>query len=141
MERPTGVTILAVLQFIGAGIFILCGLGMMLMGAGMSAAGKGGSGAAALIMGMGVVGAIVFFVFGAIYFAIGYGLWTLKNWARVICLVFIVLGLISGIPGAFSAIFHFNIGQLVGVVIQFGIGGWILMYLIDPKVKRAFGTV
>src|SRR6478736_4671294 len=68
MGRPTGVTVIAILEFLGAGLCILVGLSMML-GAGFIAniinqqGGQGSAGAAGIFAGIGVVAGIFFLIF------------------------------------------------------------------------------
>src|SRR5579872_1394363 len=140
MERPTGVTVIAILQFIAAGFLVLGGLGLLLMGAGGAAIIKGGSGGGAFLAGLGIFGAIALFIFAAIYLALGIGMWNLKNWARIICLFLLGLGLLAAVPSALGAILHFNIIALFLLVLRFGIGIVVFWYLLQPEVKKAFGA-
>jgi hypothetical protein len=57
MERPVGVTILAVLEFISAGAFILIGL-LLLVGGGVLGAMGGGSEASGVMNMVGALGAV-----------------------------------------------------------------------------------
>src|SRR5579863_6514276 len=73
MTRPTGVTVLAALAFLGG--VILLGFGLLV-----------GSAFSALfsLVGLGGIGSIievVFIVFALIQFAIGYGYWVGASWA------------------------------------------------------------
>src|SRR3989304_3115556 len=104
MDRPTGVTILAVLNFIGAAFYILLGLGFML-GMGIlggiigQAGGEGSAGAMGMLMGLGVVAGVIFIVLSLIPLLIGWGLWKLKNWARIISIVLFALGALAALAG------------------------------------------
>ena len=104
MERPLGVTILAILHFIGVFFAICAGL-LMILGMGFFAAALAraaniGSGGAGIIAGLGVVLAIFAFIGAAISGLIGWGLWNLKNWARITAMVFAVLGMLGGVGSA-----------------------------------------
>jgi hypothetical protein len=141
MERPTGVTILAVLCFIGAGFAALGALLTFVGGAALSALGGRGT------MGLGMLagfGAAVFGVFilclGVIYAVVGYGLWTLQNWGRIVAIVLIALGLVFAALGLLGALVHFRIGVLLWQVIVCAIDVWIITYLLKPHVKQAFGA-
>src|SRR5205807_6259097 len=78
MERPLGVTILAILHFIGVFFAICAGLlmilGMSFFAAGLARAADIGSGGAGIIAGVGVVLAIFAFIRAAISGLIGWGL-------------------------------------------------------------------
>jgi uncharacterized membrane protein (DUF2068 family) len=139
MQRPTGVTIIAILSFLGAAACIMLGLFSFVGGAviakmlanmpGMSA--LGGSIVAAL--------GVVFLLIGALYAITGYGLWALKNWGRVIMIVLMALGLVFGLLGLVAIFSNFTAGAIVMQVIRLAICAWILWYLFQPNVKQAFG--
>ena len=140
MERPTGVTILAVLYFIGTAILGLCGIlfivgGSMLSGLGQS----GGPGSAILGAGGAVVGAI-FLVLALLELAIGIGFIKLQNWARIVAIVFTGIGVLFGILGIFSLLVHMILFALVFRIIVLALQIWILVYLFKPHVKQAFGA-
>ena len=138
MERPTGVTILAVLAFIGAGFLVLGALAFIFGGAMLAGLSKAGGGA--LLGGLGMVAAVIFLAIAALYVVIGIGLLGLKNWARVVTIVLIALGLVSGAFGLVSSLTHFSIGLLLWRACIFVIDVWILIYLFKPHVKQAFGA-
>ena len=139
MQRPTGVTIIAILSFLGAAACIMLGLFSFVGGAviakmlanmpGMSA--LGGSIVAAL--------GVVFLLIGALYAITGHGLWALKNWGRVIMIVLMALGLVFGLLGLVAVFSNFTAGAIVMQVIRLAICAWILWYLFQPNVKQAFG--
>src|SRR5262252_58582 len=99
MNRPGGVTVIAILDFIGAALCLLMGI-LSVVGAGagiMGALGQGGHGAAAAGGVMAVVAGfftVFAFVGAAISALLGWGLWKLKNWARLITIVFAVMGVL-----------------------------------------------
>ena len=127
-QRPTGVTILAVLAIIG-GFLGLCG-SLTLFGVGGlgMAAGEVSAGAsAALFGGLGLVSAILYLVFGI-------GAWMLKPWAWILGIIGAgvsiasnLLSLVTGNSNLFAA--------LLGLIIP----GVILWYLFRPEIKAAFG--
>jgi hypothetical protein len=109
MERPTGVTILAVLAFLGG--VILLGFGLI---AGM---------ASLLLPGLGGGIELLFVIFALLQFAIGYGLGTGATWAWWLGIIGAVLDIIS-IIGA-------NVfGFIIGII--------MLYYLTRPHVKMWF---
>jgi hypothetical protein len=142
MERPTGVTIIAVLQFIGAAVLVLVGiasaLGMSVLGTmlGMKHA-VGGSGAA-MLASAGVLVAIIMFVFASLSGLLGYGMWNLRDWARIVTMVLAGVGAIGAALGFFFALAHMNVFGLALTVIRLGINVAILWYLNLPEVSRAF---
>ncbi|HSC78507.1 MAG TPA: hypothetical protein VLB32_08080 [Candidatus Acidoferrales bacterium] len=142
MERPIGVTILAVLEFISAGAFILIGL-LLLVGGGMLGAmggGGEGSGVMAVLGTLGAVAGVVVLVLAAIPLAVGIGLWKLKNWARILAIVFSGLGVVSNLFGVIGGVSTGEMVSLSSGVIGLGVNILILWYLFQPHVKQAFGA-
>jgi hypothetical protein len=139
MERPTGVTILAVLGFIGAGMLVLAAILMFIGGAILSNMASypmfamlGGIGGA-------IVG-VVFLGFAALYVVTALGLLKLQNWARVLVIVLLGIGVCFYALGLLGALIHFRIFLLIWRAIFAAIDIWIILYLLKPQVKQAFGA-
>ena len=127
MERPLGITILAVLEIIGA-ILVLIG-GIILVAASAFLEGMISdlvpfsgyfTGLFAIIGGVVIVVAIIAFL-------VGYGLWKGSGWAWIVQLIFSALGAITSLAALPSGI--------VGLIID----GLIIWYLFRPNVKAFFG--
>lgn len=144
MQRPTGVTILAVLVFLVTCLYIVAALVFFLGGAALSQLGGGPSGATmdmgAMLAGLGAFAGVIMLALAVFSVAVGVGLWKLQNWGRILAIVFIVLGLISALAGVFSAVAEARFGPLLWGLIVVGIDVWILWYLFRPHVKQAFGV-
>ncbi len=125
-QRPTGVTILAVLAFIGGAFGILGALA--LLGLGVAFAGYAGGG-------LSFIFGIVLLVLSALELYIGWGFWNLKRTAWSLGLVVfgasLIIQFIEMILG-YSAISSF--------IISLVIYGILLYYLLTPGVKAAFGV-
>jgi uncharacterized membrane protein (DUF2068 family) len=140
MDRPIGITILAILQFISSGFLLLVGLLILLFGNqtatfliqdpdfqelfdNLTATDLGGF--------LVIIGGVLT-VFALISVAIGVGLWRLRTWAWWVCTALQVLGLIG------------NVLQLLdpegrgAVIFAIMINGLILAYLLSRPVKNAF---
>lgn len=141
MERPTGVTILAVLYFIGTAILAICGLFFFVLGGSMLSgmAQSGGPWSTILAAGGAVVGAM-FLVFALLQLALGIGFIKLQNWARVVAIVLTGIAVLFGAIGMLSLLAHVMVFALVTRVITLAIQIWILVYLFKPHVKQAFGA-
>ena len=115
--RPTGVTILAVLEIISGIVAILGGLFFATM--------------AAMMIGTDVYGAFggiisgVLIVIGLASFLMAWGQFQGKSWAWTITLILTVIHLIFDLPS-------FNV---IGIIIN----AIILYYLFRPHVKAYFG--
>jgi hypothetical protein len=140
MERPTGVTILAVLAFIGAAFLAIGSIALMVGGALLSNARATGPGAGMLLgLGGAVLGGICL-VLAVIYVFMAVGLLKLQNWARIVTIVFVGLGLLSALMGLLSSFAHVFPVLIVRNIIVVAIDVWILIYLFKPHVKQAFGA-
>ena len=142
MERPTGVTILAVLEFIGAGFLILLGL-LLLVGMGMlGAMGGGGEGGRFLgVLGaLGAAAGVVVIIVAALPLAIGIGLWKLKNWARILVIIFATIGALGNTARVIFGLSSGEMFNVVGGIVGLGIQALILWYMFQPHVKQAFGA-
>ena len=137
MARPTGVTILAILSFLGAALAALVALGALF-------------GAAVLtsmmslpkeVVGIGVaVVAVICLGFAALYIANGIGLLKVQNWARILTIVLVILGLLSAALGILNGLAHFRMLHVVREIVVAGIDVLILWYLFKPEIKTAFGA-
>ncbi len=143
MERPTGVTILAILNFLGAGLYALLAVLFFLIGAGGAASGMASEmegGAAAFLLGLGAAVGVILLIFAAIGLAIGIGMWKLRNWARIVTIVLVGLSLLLGVIGLLGSLISFELGSLIFQAIFVALYAWIIWYLFQPHVKDAFGA-
>lgn len=134
-QRPTGITILAVLAFIG-GIFGICGgLSGIVGGAflGGMAASVGANNATA-VGGMIAVYSIVAVAFAVADLVFGFGAWTLKPWAWMLGMVLFGLNIVFQLVALLAGWTTFG-----GIIISVAIAGVIIYYLLTPQVKQAFG--
>ena len=122
IERPTGVTILAVLAFI-VGIFGALG-GLLVVAAGTAAAAYGFGIEGGLAV---VIGALVLIV-GLLWLVIGWGLWNINKWGYQVAMILAIIGIILALPGIAGA-------GIVTIIIN----GIIIYYLIQPEIKDVFG--
>jgi hypothetical protein len=143
MQRPTGVTVIAVLDFIGAGFCVIAAL-LMFMGGSIlasilgAAAANGATGtapAAGFMASIGIIAGVIALAFGAFAVLVALGLLKLKNWARVTTIVLSALGLLSNLNGFRGGMS----GALAGPIIGLALNIWIIWYMLQPNVKAAFG--
>jgi uncharacterized membrane protein (DUF2068 family) len=134
-QRPMGITILAVLAFIGGILGICGGLSGIVAGSflGGLAASVGASNAAAL-GGMAAVYSIVALAFAVADLVFGFGAWTLKPWAWMLGMVLFGLNIVFQLVALVAGWTTFG-----GMIIPVAIGGVIIYYLLTPQVKQAFG--
>lgn len=143
MVRPTGVTVIAVLAFIGAGFLTIFGILAFvggafvgaLIGSSVQAQGSGAAGAGFGAM-IGAVVGVFFLVFAAVQLTCGVGLWKLKEWGRMLTIVISAIGMVL----AFFNLLHFHVITMFFVLVRLGVGALIIWYLSQPQVKAAFMT-
>ena len=142
-KRPTGVTILAVLQIIVAIVLLLAAMGMFLVGAlsgidevkeaiGEEVPSWFVDNAGIFFSSMGVI----FLIIALIGFGLGYGYlkgiglaWTLG----------IIIAVLSIIGELFNPIIDRSLDTLIGSIIGIIIPVIIIYYLTRPKIKAFFG--
>lgn len=142
MGRPVGVTILAILDFLGALACIGLGI-LMFLGGGLGAiagarASDGSGGFGALIGALGAAAGVVFLICGVIGFFLGWGLWKLKNWARIVTIILTALNIAFSLFGLVGVVTHFNVISFVFTLVFLALYALIIWYLLTADVKAAF---
>ena len=142
MNRPTGITILAILNFIGAAFCLLGGIGMILGGGFiatmLSQQGQGSAGAAGILAGLGAAAGVFIIIVGGVSALVGFGLWKLKNWARIVSIILIGINAAFQLLGILGTLTHFNLFALIWGVFWVAVDAFVIMYLLKPEVKAAF---
>lgn len=132
LSRPTGVTILAVLQTITSILSVIAGLTALFAREAISQQLNSATNVPPeLVAGLPVWLGWVFLLSGALGLVLAWGLFTLKGWAWLLTLIFQGLNILSNLTS-----FGSNPG---GAVIGIVIAAVIIYYLLRPEVKRAFG--
>ncbi len=134
-QRPTGITILAVLSAIVGvlglfGSLALIGLGGLVGGI---AASELGTAAGAALGGLAVIGGLILLVGSVLNLVFAYGAWNLRPWAWVLGLIAEGLALVSAVVGIL------NTGDIGSQILNIVIPAIIIYYLMTPDVKKAFG--
>ena len=142
MQRPVGVTIISVLGIIGGAALAVIGLLLCVGGALLSGMAHRPAG---IVMGAGgAVAGVILLGVAALYIVAAIGLLKLQEWARVLAIVLTAAGLLVSGLGLFDVFRHphvlFFFGVFIRHVVVVAIDVWILVYLFQPNVKRAFGA-
>jgi hypothetical protein len=135
-QRPLGITILAVISIILAGLSILWSLLVLgfggltsLTGALFSAEQMASFGGSAVLSGsLGIVVAILHIV-------VAIGLLRLKQWAWLLAVIAYAVTVILGIAGIFGGGFLTVCCGALGLILPIG----VLIYLLSGNVRAAFG--
>ena len=136
-SRPTGVTIIAILNIISGIIMLVGGFGLAAISSILPTMttidpNAGGQMAVAGLLGVGgvAIGGILI-ILGIISFIVAWGLLKGKSWAWsvtiILSIISIVIGIVSLVAGSF--------GSIVNIIIA----GIIIYYLYRPHVKAFFG--
>ena len=112
-ERPLGVTILAVLEFIAGILGLIGGIGLVALGASIPFLGA-----------FGIFFGIIVIILALIDFIIGWGLWSLKSWAWMLALVFNII----------NAILNLIAFDIIALIINI----IIILYLQQGDIKSRF---
>lgn len=156
MERPLGVTVIAILIVIGGISFLFGGISLVIVGAFLSTAFTDVSTSSPFIGSFfGILSAAlgaVLLVVGIGYIIMSYGLLKGKGWAWTITIILTLIGIainiISAITGGVSHMSTINnmngdansyIYGIVGSAIGIAISVVIIYYLYRPRVKLFFG--
>jgi|SRR3989344_3550655 len=124
---PTGVKILAVLSYIGSALTLIIGIfgsiGMFVFNNSKENYGQ-----------FNLAFAVAFILLSILLFFIGRGLWKGQNWARVVTVVFSILGILGAISGLIQ-------GHVINGIFNIIINGIIGYYLwFNKNVKKAFAS-
>ncbi|HKV92600.1 MAG TPA: hypothetical protein VJW20_08645 [Candidatus Angelobacter sp.] len=142
MNKPAGVVVIAILYFLGAGLLLLAGIGFVVGGGAiatmMSQQNQASGGLATLMGALGAGVGIFFLIWGVLEVLIGIGLLKLKNWARIVAIVFAAIGACFQVFGLLGSLAHFNPVSFIVSLIILGIQALIIWYLLKPEVKAAF---
>lgn len=135
-QRPTGVTILAVLQFIGGFISLILGISSLFFGGLIIASDAAATAGTEIDPGpiMLIAGVIALFS-GVLGLLAGYGLFTLKGWGWQLALTFAIVNIIHNVLGLFQGV------RIPGAIVGIVISGLIVYYLMTYSVKQAFGKI
>ena len=136
-SRPTGVTIIAILNIIGGIIMLIIGFGLAAISSilpTMTAIDPNASGQMALAGLLGPAGVAlggIFIILGIISFIVAWGLLKGKGWAWSLTMILSIISIIISIVSLVGG----NFGGVVNIIIS----GIIIYYLYRPHVKAFFG--
>lgn len=143
MGRPSGVTAIAVLDFLFTGFCVLFGLVMIFAGGFVATlinqqGGQGSAGAAGIFAGIGAAAGVFIIIIGGVCALLGIGLWKLKEWGRIINIVLWGLNGLLQVLGLFGTLAHFTVFGFLWHIFWLVIDALIIWYLLKPEVKAAF---
>ena len=131
-KRPTGVTIIAILNILGGIGGLIAGFGMMvLIGESQYYLFEEGATLFSILCMLSII-------IGFVDLVIGYGLWTLKRWARMAAIIMAIIGIVCNIGGAILMM-SLGTADTDSGILSVIISGIIIWYLSKPAMKEVFG--
>jgi uncharacterized membrane protein (UPF0136 family) len=127
-SRPTGVTIVAILNILG-GIFMFVFVPLAVIGTSVSPA------LAEEVDDVGFVLTVlgILIAIGIVYFVVAYGLLKGRSWAWTVAVILSIISIVLNV----ISIGSYSILTLVSIILD----GLILYYLYRPHVKEYFGKI
>jgi len=138
--RPTGVTVAAVIHFLEGILWIATALFLLTAFLGLAAIPE----LLTLRTSLGNLGlalAILPFAIGVLLLVVGWGLWSLQDWARITAVILSILILLGSIgTGIWTVLALVGVFPIVGVpsLLLLIIHAWMIYYLLQPHVRDAF---
>jgi hypothetical protein len=137
MGRPTGATVIAIIEgILGVLLSLLAlaaiGLGGIAGGIVGSSDVEGGAAAAGILAGLGFVFGIIALLLAILYFAIAYGVWKGRGWAWMLGVVVSIIGVVFGVLGL-------SAGASISNLVSLALPIVVLYFLWQPDVKRWLG--
>jgi len=133
--RPLGVSLIAGLTWLLGALWALTAvsvIGFSRLGARiLSTVISEGNLVEKFTSGMGMAVGVLLLLVATVYVIVGLGLWRLKNWARMVTIFFVALGLLLGLR---SLIEYHHLFRIVRTVVDLV----IVAYLLLPDVKKVF---
>jgi hypothetical protein len=131
--RPLPITVLSVVSVVAAGYLVFVA-GTMFLNWDMFSFRAG----AGLLGGFETAGPLAFLVGAAAHGLIGYGLWSLRNWARHAAIGLAVLHAILALPVVSENAIGGNYSRLVVTGIPMMVAAGVIFYLMKPGTVGVF---
>ena len=144
VRRPIGVTIIAVMTFLGAAILALGAIGFFFVAFLGMTGGDSGDPASVAIAGMGIAGGFSLLVLAGVAGCLAIGVLELREWARIISVVSIAAGIGFTILSLFAVRRYVVLPAIPSIYCHLLVvttAVWMLAYLMMPRVKLVFSAV
>jgi uncharacterized membrane protein (DUF2068 family) len=97
-----------------------------------------GAGGAGILGALGAAAGVFIIIIGGVAALVGFGLWKLKEWARIVSIVLAGISAALQLLGLLGSLAHFNAFAVIWGVFWVAVDAFIIMYLLKPEVKAAF---
>jgi hypothetical protein len=138
--RPAGVVLIAIYHFLSALFLVLFAVFLAVGGTVLGAmfASTHDSPLGGLGMMVGMLGGIFFFCYAVVAFVAGFGMWTLREWGRILSIVLAVMTLLFSVPGLLLMGAHLHLFFGTYRLFRIAISILIIWYLVQPQIKAVF---
>jgi hypothetical protein len=144
MKRPAGLTVIGVMM-VGAAVVLALGcLASFLIAAMGISEGFTGDAVSNAIIGMAMGGGFSLLILAMVAAGLADGVFTMRKWAWGVSIAWIAAGLAFSVISlvAFRRYVLLPVGPSVLLhLLAVATAGWMLAYLLKPKVKRVFGAL
>jgi len=143
LKRPSGVTIIAVLTFLGAAILAAGSFAFFFVGVMGMTGGDAGEPTSAAIAGMGLAGGFSLLILSGVAVCLAIGVLQLREWAWVASIASMAVGIACTILSLFAIKGYRVLPPFPSVVFHLllaSTAAWMLAYLLIPRVKHAFNA-
>jgi hypothetical protein len=140
--RPTGVVLIALYHFLSAVFLVLLAISLVIGGSVLGA--MFGTGNQSPLGGLGIgllvdtLGGAFFLVYAVIAALAGYGIWSLREWGRILCIVLAVISLLISLPGLLMMGLHLSLFFGGYRLFRIAVSVLIIWYLVQPEIKSLF---
>lgn len=141
-KRPWGVSLMSVLYFVSAGSYIV--LMVLAISARdtlrtvLNGLSPQGSGPAPVLLKLEPILWIYFAIMAVVVALVGYGMWTVRGWARVVTIVITAVSLVYGVVSLVHLASHISLSTLLLGLLRVGLCLLVLWYMWRPNVREAF---
>ena len=140
-KRPSGVSLISILYFINVVVygflFSLAITSPETLSSVLGGASPAGSGPDSLLN-LGPLLTIYLAVMSVLVGLLGYGMWTLRNWARWVTMIISAVSLVATIFAFVGLASNFTIPALSFTLFRLGLSVLVLWYMWTPSVRAAF---
>src|SRR5271165_6101774 len=138
--RPTGIVLIAIYHFLAAAFLVFLAIALGVGGSVLAAMFGAGHGALPGGMGflVGVLGSTFSLVFACVAALAGYGVWTFREWGRILCIVLAGISLLVSLPGLLLMGLHLSLFFGGYRLIKIAINVLIIWYLVQPQIRSLF---
>jgi hypothetical protein len=140
--RPTGIALIALYHFVSALFLVLLAVSLVVggsvLGAMFGAGHENAIGGLNIGLLIGMVGAVFFVFFALIVAVAGYGIWSLREWGRILSLGLAAISLLLSLPGLFFMGLHLSLFFGGLRLFRIAISVLIIWYLMQPQIRALF---